>query len=196
MRNFTKILVTTALAVGVTITGLAPLTYAAPFTKQVEPEQDHRTTILQTEQLATQGKAINSEDFAIGTKGQDIQKQWGKPDPESSSEDAYTYSKRNIAFFLSNGLVTHIVSYDKRYEPITYKEVKKTLGEPSKETRGDDGVYTTYECGRKLLVISYYYDKTGKNPDTINQVVVMNQYKDMTTEEKQQYRLKWPSLFK
>jgi hypothetical protein len=194
MRKISMIIVVATLLVGVTMISLASFTYAAPLTKQAQQEQDHRSIILKTAQLATQGKAINSESFAIGSNGLDIQKKWGKPDP-NSSEDVYMYSKRNIEFFLSKSIVTHIVSYDKRYEKITYKEVKKTLGEPSKETRGDDGVYTTYECGKKLLVISFYYDKAGKNPDTINQVVVMNQYKNLSEEEKKKYRLQFPSLF-
>lgn len=196
MRKITKLIVVTTLTVGVAMASLVPITYAAPPAQQAQQEQNHRNIILRTQQLATQGKTINSEDFAIGSKGQDIQKKWGKPDPANSSADAYTYSKRNIEFFLSKNIVTHIVSYDKHYESITYKEVKAALGEPSKETKGDDGVYTTYECGKKLLVISFYYDKTGKNPDTINQVVVMEQYKNLTEEEKQKFALQFPSLFR
>jgi hypothetical protein len=195
MLKITKIMIVTALAVGVSITSLPHVTSASSLTNQVQEQQDHRSIIQKTEQLATQGKTINSENFAISAKGQDIQKKWGKPDPNSSSEDVYTYSKRRIEFFLFKGTVTHIVSYDKRYENITYQEVIKTLGAPAKESRGEDGVYTTYECGQKLLVISFYYDKTGKNPDTINQVIVMDQYKNMREEERQKFQLQFPSLF-
>jgi hypothetical protein len=195
MRKITKLLIVTTLTLGVSMISLTPFSDAAPSTQQAHQEQNNRSIILKTQQLAVHGKAINSEDFAIGSRGQDIQKKWGKPDPANSSADAYTYNRRQIEFFLSNDIVTHIVSYDKHYESITYKEVKAALGEPSKETRGEDGVYTTYECGKKLLVISFYYDKTGKNPDTINQVVVMNQYKNLTEEEKQKFRLQFPHLF-
>lgn len=194
MRKIIKL--TSTIAVGVIMMGLTPHSYAAPLTKQIQQEQNHRQIIEQSEQLAIQGKAINSESFAIGSKGPDIQNKWGKPDSSTSSQDVYTYSKRNTDFFLFNDSVTHVVSYDKRYETITYNEVKLALGGPSKETRGDDGVYMTYECGEKLLVISFYYDKSGKNPDTINQVIVMDQYNTMTQEEKQMSIMKWPSLFK
>ncbi|WP_028777747.1 DUF4309 domain-containing protein [Shimazuella kribbensis] len=184
MQRITKIVIAATLMVGAAITNLSTPTYASLDSKNVQAQQDHRRIIEKTEQLARQGKTINSENFAVGSKGEDIQNKWGKPDSNNSSEEAYTYSKRNIEFFLSKGIVTHIVSYDTNYKNITYNEVIKTLGEPAKETRGEDGVYATYECGKKLLMFSFYYDKSGKNPDTIKQIVVLDQYKNLQ-EEKQ-----------
>jgi hypothetical protein len=184
MQKITKMIIVATLMLGVAITSLSTPTYASLNTNHAHVQQDHRHVIEKTEQLARQGKTINSENFAIGSTGEDIQKKWGKPDSNNSSEDAYTYSKRNIEFFLSKGVVTHIVSYDTNYKNITYQEVKKTLGQPSKETSGDDAFYATYECGKKLLMFSFYYDKSGKIPDTIKQIVVLDQYKNMN-EEKQ-----------
>jgi hypothetical protein len=177
MQIMTKIVVTTIFMIGAVITSLAPLTHAAT---HVQEQHDHKRIIEKTNQLANQGKTINSESFAVGSSGKEIQKQWGRPDSNNSSKDAYTYSKRQIDFFLSNDKVTHIVSYSKHYQNITYAEVKTILGEPMKKSNGEDGFYATYECGTKLLMFAFYYDKSGTKPDTIKQVVVSDQYKRMT----------------
>lgn len=142
----------------------------------ISVSENHRVIIKETEQLAVNGQAINSEGFAVGSKGSQIRLQWGPPDADSSSKDAYTYRQKHVDFFLSNDVVTHVISYDKRYESITYGEVKQVLGEAAEEKRGSDEVYLTYLCGKKSLLFTFSYDQTTKNPSTISQVIISNQY--------------------
>nr|WP_255724603.1 DUF4309 domain-containing protein [Shimazuella soli] len=120
---------------------------------------------------AIAGKTTNSENFSIGSKTKDIVKKWGKPDQGSDAE-YLGYNKRKIGFFATSGRVNLIVSNDKKYSGITYKEVKRELGKPSKERKGEDGIYVTYKAGKHALEIAFYYNKAGNAPDTIKEVSV------------------------
>ncbi|WP_028778616.1 DUF4309 domain-containing protein [Shimazuella kribbensis] len=173
MKNTTKKIVVTTLLTGIALTGLLPIvTHATtPNTKIVQTQQNHRQTIEQTMTLAKQGKTINSENFAIGSNGSDIKKKWGKP---TSGDSTYLkYEKKKIMFLLSDGKVSEILSEDKRYEKITYDEVKQVLGNPKQETKGEDAIYVRYLAGKHQIDFAFNYDKTGKKADTLKAVVLL-----------------------
>jgi hypothetical protein len=151
-------------------------------TKAIAISENHQEIIVQTKRFAVNGEAINSEGFAIGSRGSQIRKQWGEPDSEVSSKDAYSYRQKRVDFFLSNDIVTHVVSYDKRYEAITYEEVKRVLGEAADEKRGSDALYVTYLCGKKSLLFTFTYEQ--KYPSTISQVIISNQYARLAAHHK------------
>jgi hypothetical protein len=143
-------------------------------TKQQEDSSMHMKNLAllkQTISLAQSGKTINSENFGIGTKANDIVKKWGKPDYPDSTYELY-YQTHSTSFFIKSGKVSSLTSFDKRYFDVTYKEVIQAYGKPVKQTFGDDGVYVQYKVGNRVLEVVLFYDNAGKNADTIHYVHV------------------------
>lgn len=166
-----------SLATGLLVTGTAittiKTTHAAHNTKVVTlmHQQSHKQTIKKIKKLATQGKTVNSEKFALQSKTNDIVKKWGKPDEGSDANYLY-YNKRGMSFHAQKGKVVGIFSVDKSYFDITYEEVKQTLGKSIKEVKGEDGVYVTYKAGKNILKFTFYYNNEGTEPSTLKEVSV------------------------
>jgi hypothetical protein len=177
VRNWKKTAIVFTLATGLLITGTSLTTInvsdAAPKSKieATVQQKSHQAAIKKIKNLATQGKTVNSEKFALRSRTSAIIKKWGKPD-EGSDEAYLYYSKRNISFAAENGKVETIYSADKSYFDITYKEVKKTLGKPVQEVKGEDGIYVTYKAGKNSLEFVFYYNDEGTAPSTIKEVSV------------------------
>jgi hypothetical protein len=142
MQKITNMIVATTLFISATLLGIAPIytANAAPDTKVVTVEENHQKLIQDTLELAIQGKTINSENFGIGSKGSDIKREWGTPDPPESDGSVYVYQKRKIWFEVSRkSRVTGICSFDERLWDITLAEVKKIAVAPEREHKGEDG---------------------------------------------------------
>lgn len=176
MKKMAKVMVAAAvLAGGVfgTFTA-ADVTHAAPNTNIVIAQQNHKQVIEQTVELAKKGKAINSGKFGLQSSGQQIQKEWGKPDGESD-QNYLSYKKRQIDFELKNDKVKQIITYDKKYDDITFEEVDEAVGTSADRTDlryGEDGVYLTYKLGNRVLEFVFYYDDAGKEASTVKEVYV------------------------
>jgi Skp family chaperone for outer membrane proteins len=172
IKNWKKSAMVFTLATGLLVTGTSLTTintsHAAPNTKVVVPKhhQSHQQTIINIEKLASQGKTVNSENFGLQSKTDDIIKKWGKPD-EGSDENWLYYSKRGMDIVAEKGKVVKIYSTDKSYYDITYKEVKRTLGKPIKEVKGQDGHYITYKAGTNTLEFAFYYNNEDTKPSTL-----------------------------
>lgn len=172
MKKATKVVLASAFVIGATLSGFTPVnvSHATPSQKIVTIQQNHKKTIEDTLKLATQGKTINSEKFGIQSKGKDIKKKWGKPDPGSDAENL-SYSKKKILFQLEKDKVLWITSYDKKFEKIKVADVKKVAGKPQKESKGADAYYLKYKKGKHILEFAFYYNDHNK-PDTIKEVNV------------------------
>ncbi|WP_028778202.1 DUF4309 domain-containing protein [Shimazuella kribbensis] len=170
MKTMTKTILATTLVVSAAFTGFAAVTHAAPKTEVVQIQKNHKLTLEQTMVKGKQGKAINSENFGLGSRGKDIKKKWGKP--TSEDESYLEYTNKRILFILEKGKVNNVFTQDKRYDGITYAEVTKTLGKPAKTAEGEDGVYASYKAGKNTVTFAFYYDKTGTKADTIKDVAV------------------------
>lgn len=151
MRRILKILFVTLLFIGANYIGLAPYNITNATSKS--NESSHNQTIDRTVKLATQGKAINSEQFGLGSKKKKILKKWGKP----QYEDAYTldYKKRHVTFTISKGRVTKVTTTDKRILALTHEDVHNALGEPIDHDQGAGQVYETYQAGKNLIQIHW-----------------------------------------
>lgn len=176
MNKWQKSGITFSVATALLLSGIAlPMIHtadAAPTQQAVSSTQvKHHALLKQTKSLAQVGKTINSENFGIGTKANDIIKKWGKPDYPDSTYELY-YQKHSTSFFIKSGKVSSLTSFDKRYFGVSYKEVIQTYGKPVKQTFGDDGVYVQYKVGNRVLEVVFAYDKAGKKPDTIHYIEV------------------------
>lgn len=175
MKQWKKTVIACSLATGLVLTNVAPgiinHSYAAPRTKIQIVQVKHQAQVQKIKKFAVAGKTVNSDCFGIGSKVSHIKKKWGKPD--AGSDNRYlSYSKHHISFEAVGGKVTKIYSTDKSYWNITYKEVRKSLGKPVKEVKGEDAVYLTYKAGKHTLIIAFYYDNKGTGPSTIKEVTV------------------------
>jgi hypothetical protein len=177
MKNWKKTAIAFSLATGLLVTGSAistiQTTHAASNTKVVSPTtQSQQTTIKKIKEFASQGKTVNSENFALQSKTKDIVEKWGKPDP-SSNPNEFFYVKRGVGFIVEKGKVVKIFSGDKSYDEITYKELKQSLGKPDKETKKEDvGVFLTYKAGKNTLQFIFYYQNDSTQPTTLSELNV------------------------
>jgi hypothetical protein len=176
MNKTIKTIAVTTFTIGTLLAGFSPLSQvdasSTVQTQQVSTQQQNHPKLLkQTKQLAVEGKVINSESFGLGSSHDAIVKKWGKPD-EGSDRDNLFYEKRRIIFFGKVGHTTEIYSNDLRYDEITYKEVKKALGKPVKEVKGEDAIYVTYPAGKHTLEFAFYYNDLGTAPSTIKSLSV------------------------
>ncbi|GAB6988615.1 YjgB family protein [Paenibacillus pini] len=116
------------------------------------PSSNHAQQIKDIAALAKQGKVQGAEFVSGVSIIDDIHESWGKPDEESKKLDSYeTYSrggsKGDFAFGVGRGEVVYDIrsfgptaNEDTAFQAITFKEIKKTLGEPSsiRTNSGDD----------------------------------------------------------
>ncbi len=175
MKQWKKTVIACSLATGLVlgnvVPGIVSHSFAAPRAKIQVVQVKHQTQVQNIKKLAVAGKTVNSECFSIGSKVSHIKQKWGKPD--AGSDNSYlTYGKRHITFEAVGGKVTKIQSTDKSYWNITYKEVRKGLGTPINEVKGEDGVYLTFKAGKHTLDIAFYYNNEGNAPSTIKDVTV------------------------
>lgn len=177
MKKMAKVMVAAAVLAGGVFGSftVADVTHAAPNTKIVTTQQNHKQVIEQTVELAKKGKAINSGKFGLQSSGKQIQKEWGKPDGELTDQNYLSYKKRRIDFELKNDKVKQMITYDNKYDDITFEEVDKTVGDSADRTDlryGEDGVYLTYTFGSRVLEFVFYYDDAGREPSTVKEVYV------------------------
>lgn len=176
MKKTAKIVLACTLLSG-SLLAVSSQTYAAPvFTTKVDHQQQHEKTLLQTRDLAKQGKVINSETFGLKTSKQEIVKKWGQPEESDSSSDGYLdYQKRGIKFLLSSNQVDMLVSSDKNLTSITYKEVQKVLGKGSSdESDGKGDTFgVQYQAGKHLLTFIFpkKSNQNSNNPKILNVIV-------------------------
>lgn len=181
MRKWKKSGITLSLATALLLSGFAlPLINTADAAPQKQEAQStnskHQAILKETKKLAIAGKAINSENFGMGSVGKDIVKKWGKP--SAGDKDFLRYDDRRIYFELKSSKVNLIQSRDKNYKGITYQEVVNTLGKPDKqyfeESSGDHGyIKAVYKLGKRTLSIAFYYTyEDDRVPTTIEFVEV------------------------
>lgn len=162
--------VAAALALPITLPAIH-VADAAPKKSVQHVDAKDRVTLQQTKVSAVTGKTINSENFGVGSSTKDIIKKWGKP--TNGSDDSYLYyNNRNIEFTAVKGKVTGVYSHDKRFNTISYQEVLSVYGKPVAQSNGSDAVYADYKAGKHKLTLAFFYDKTGKKPSTLKNIIV------------------------
>jgi hypothetical protein len=158
-------MIATTLVVSSLITGYISVSsiYAEKKPEQIHVVNDvnHKKLIKKIMYLSSKGKTINSEEFGIGSREEDIRQKWGEP--TSSNENFLSYAeKKQTEFDMENGIVTDWVnSSDKRLKEITYEEVLQTAGKPVSDKINEGKRYMSYRTGKyNLLLIFDGYKKT------------------------------------
>jgi outer membrane protein assembly factor BamE (lipoprotein component of BamABCDE complex) len=160
MKYIAKMLLATTLLVGATLPVILSVSdaYAVNSTKEVKTQESNKQIIDKTVKLAAQGKVINSEQFGLGSKKQDILKKWGKPEYTDKYENHWEvldYTKRGVRFLLVKGQVTEVTTEDKRVLALSHKDVEQALGKPIEQDHGAGQIYETYQSGKNLIQIHW-----------------------------------------
>lgn len=149
-------------------------------------KEEYKQVLDKTIDLAKQGYVINTEKekIKLGSTGAEVKEKFGEPDFKDSPT-YYVYNKKRLQFNLdetegtpdNKRPVVTITTTDQRYYEITYKQVQEALKGYKKlsESKGEDGVYVTYQVDSNFLEFVFYYDDKGENPFTIKEVNVQDQ---------------------
>lgn len=113
--------------------------------------------------LADQGKLLSDSTFGIGCTKDEIEKAWGKSDPEEEGSypnhaSSFVYKEVPIYVIFSETMVDAVYPTSAECYPISEEEIKETLGAPADEVCSEEPDvkvlhYLTRTHGHHLLFI-------------------------------------------
>ncbi|VBB05197.1 Hypothetical protein LUCI_0404 [Lucifera butyrica] len=117
--------------------------------------------LLNSTELAREGKVINCEFPANTTTIQDVEEKWGKPDKTNwipAAKGTYaTYSKHNVVFGYNKGSqIFEVISLDSRLKNISLSMVKETLGSPNYNAKSNGQETLGYTAGRDYKLLLFF----------------------------------------
>jgi hypothetical protein len=176
MKKTTKMVLAYTLIAGSLLAG-GQAFHMYTSTVQAEQQQSNAQILLQTKDLAKQGKVISSEDFGMGSNKNDIIKKWGPPEGEFDDKWILSYAKkRSIQFGLEGNKVSGMNTSDKNLTSITYNEVQKVLGKGVLHKDMGDMFEVSYQVGKNTLVFTFPV-LDNKNPEVFG-VSVREKYQE------------------
>jgi Antirepressor regulating drug resistance, predicted signal transduction N-terminal membrane component len=142
-------------------------------------QNNNQDQLLQSiNNLAKQGKIINSDFQAKTTNLQDIEKAWGKADKSEwvgAAKGMYTtYTKRNVVFGSNKGdQVFEVRSYDKKLNEVTLQMVKKYFGNPAYNVKSNGEQILGYVASKDFKILFVFSGTSGSNDTKLDHYSVL-----------------------
>lgn len=146
-----------------------PKTHQTSTNDQESENQSQVSLLREIQQLAEQGKIINSEFPVKTTVIESVKEKWGTPDKEeyiAAAKGTYiTYSKRDVVFGFNKGSqIFDVRSFDKRLNQITISDVEDTLGKPENVHHFAGEELLVYKAGEDYQLLFIFPKASKDNP--------------------------------
>lgn len=120
----------------------------------IHKEEITKEFLKEVKTLASEGKAINSEEFGIGSKKDEIIAKWGNPDSDGNGLMEYYEKKVNFTVD-SDGVVESVQTEDERLSELNQDQINKTFGEPIEYGCGAGQCYGLHQAGGNFVSIHW-----------------------------------------